>query len=556
MKIRSKLFLGFGLYIFLAAILGALAYKELRTITTRLTLVEIADDITNTILEIRRYEKVFLLLKDEESRSELNGYLGELKKDIENIRGEIIREIGKENHEMMKKAINEYEDLFNSVTKNIDEQEELINMIRETARGIEKKLSGRELQTFLILRKDEKNLMLYKDTASYEAFIKTFDTLNLAKDKDVLNYNNLVKKLFGLYRSENISVNRMRLKAREIQSFTESLSKKERTDIGLILKKSMNLLLYALLAIIIFGLIINLRLAKSISTPIRNLEKITKKVSAGDFSENIPVKGNDEIASLEASFNQMEYRLKDALDSLESTIKKLRENQAKLVEAEKLASVGILASGIAHEINNPLTAVLTFSNLMLEQLPKDDRRYERLKMIARETERARNIVKRLLSFAKEIPIKPEKININRPVTEIIDSLTAQGAFRDIEMILNTSENLPEIYADPAQIGQVVLNILLNSIHAITPPGKIEVSTMSVGNSVEIIFSDTGCGIPEENINKIFDPFFTTKEIDEGIGLGLAVSYGIIKKHGGDIEVKSAVGKGSTFIVRLPVNGWV
>jgi len=273
----------------------------------------------------------------------------------------------------------------------------------------------------------------------------------------------------------------------------------------------------------------------------------------GDLSESVAVEGNDEIASLAVSFNIMEEKLQIALMRLENKVIELREKQSQLVEAEKLASIGILATGIAHELNNPLTSVLTFSHLMLEHLPKEDPYYGKVKIMARETERARNIVKQLLSFAKETPLNTMKININRPVTEIIDSLIAQGIFKDIELTLNLSDTLPEIYADPARIGQVILNILLNAIHAITPPGKIEVTTRVMDNFLEIIFSDTGCGIPEEHITKIFDPFFTTKDLNKGTGLGLAVSYGIIKKHGGDIEVKSSAGKGLTFIVRLPVN---
>ncbi|MBI5203574.1 MAG: two-component sensor histidine kinase, partial [Nitrospirae bacterium] len=253
------------------------------------------------------------------------------------------------------------------------------------------------------------------------------------------------------------------------------------------------------------------------------------------------------------SFNIMEEKLRIALTRLENKVMELREKQSLLVEAEKLASIGILATGIAHELNNPLTSVLTFSHLMLEHLPEGDPYYEKVKIMARETERARNIVRQLLSFAKETPLNTIKININRPVTEIIDSLIAQGIFRDIELTLNLSDTLPEIYADPARIGQVVLNILLNAVHAITPPGKIDVATRVMDNFLEIIFSDTGCGIPEEHITKIFDPFFTTKDLNKGTGLGLAVSYGIIKKHGGEIRVESSVGKGSTFIVRLPVN---
>lgn len=553
MKIRDKLFLGFGLYTLLAAILCFFAYKELRTVTVRLALVEIADDITNTMLEIRRYEKVFLLLKDKDSQQELKGYLGILKKDIDDIKIEIIKEIGENNHDMMKKAIAEYENFFNSVAENLKSQDELITIIRETGRTIEKRGTGRDLQTFLTLRKDEKNLMLYKNEAAYETFMKTLTSSRLIQGREIERYRALVKKLYELYKHENASVNKMRVKAREIQFFTESLSKKERADIGAILKIFTNLLLYALLAIIILGAIINIKLATSISTPIRNLEKITKKVAVGDLSESMAVEGNDEIASLVVSFNIMEEKLRIALTRLENKVIELREKQSQLVEAEKLASIGILATGIAHELNNPLTSVLTFSHLMLEDLPKEAPYYEKIKIMARETERARNIVKQLLSFAKETPLNTMKININRPVTEIIDSLIAQGIFKDIELALNLSDTLPEIYADPARIGQVLLNILLNAVHAITPPGKIEVATRVMDNFLEIIFSDTGCGIPEENITKIFDPFFTTKELHKGTGLGLAVSYGIIKKHGGEIRVESSVGKGSTFIVRLPVN---
>ena len=553
MKIRDKLFLGFGLYTLLAAILGFFAYKELRTVTVRLALVETADDITNTILEVRRYEKVFLLLKDKGSRQELKGYLGILKKDIDGIKIEIIKEIGENNHDMMKKAIAEYENFFNSVAENLKAQDELITIIRETGRTLEKRAAGRDLQAFLTLRKDEKNLMLYKNEAAYETFMKTLTSSRLVQGREIERYSALVKKLYELYKQENASVNKMRVKAREIQSFTESLSKKERADIGAILKKFTNLLLYALLAIIILGAIINIKLATSISTPIRDLEKITKKIAVGDLSESVAVEGNDEIASLAVSFNIMEEKLRIALTRLENKVMELREKQSLLVEAEKLASIGILATGIAHELNNPLTSVLTFSHLMLEHLPEEDPYYGKVKIMARETERARNIVRQLLSFAKETPLNTIKININRPVTETIDSLIAQGIFRDIELTLDLSDTLPEIYADPARIGQVVLNILLNAVHAITPPGKIEVATRVTDNFLEIIFSDTGSGIPEEHITKIFDPFFTTKDLNKGTGLGLAVSYGIIKKHGGEIRVESSVGKGSTFIVRLPVN---
>jgi len=556
MKIRDKLFLGFGLYIFLAAILGFFAYKELRTISKRLVLVETADDITNTILEVRRYEKNFLLFKDNASLEELQKYLGTLNNSIAAIQAEIVMEIGSDNYAMVKSAIADYERLVTVISESFTAQQQVERLVQQKGRVAERRLSNTALQSFLVIRRYEKNIMLDRSRDAFAVFKRGFDSSSLTAHPEVRNYRAQVARLYSLYETEKESVEKMRLTAREIQSFTQNLSKEERAAIATTIRMSIVMLAISLVLVVIVGTIINMKLATSIATPLRTLEKITKKIAQGDFSEQIEVKGQDELSSLEVSFNLMEEKLKNALWSLEHTIEKLREKQAQLVEAEKLASIGKLAAGIAHEINNPLTAVLTFSHLMLEQCPPEDPRHESLKLMARETNRARTIVRQLLNFGREIVIKPEKININQPVSEITDSLVAQDAFKGIELDVKLGEDLPDVYADPAQIGQVVMNMLLNAIHAITPPGRIEIVTRTTGSSIELVFSDTGMGIPEEHIHKIFDPFFTTKDSSKGTGLGLAVSYGIIKKHGGDIEVASTVGKGTTFTVRMPIYGQV
>jgi len=496
MKIREKLFLGFGLYLLFAVAFGVLAYKDLNTISTHLLHVETADDITNTLLEVRRYEKNYLLYGDSGSLEDIGRYLATLKDAIAKIRDEVERNIGSEHVANMMRSISEYEDRIGRLGKIRSDQERL----RRGGPGGAK------------------------------------------------------ESLLELQRDERAMVEQLRAVAREIQVYVAENAQSERSDIARILKASSILLVITLGLIVVLGSIINSKLAWSIVTPIRNLERITKKITRGDFSESIEVHGHDEISSLAESFNQMEDKLDHAMNSLEDIIKQLQEKQAQLVEAEKLASIGKLAAGIAHEINNPLTSVLTFSNLMLEQCPPDDPRYDKLKLMARETDRARTIVRQLLNFGRESVIKPVKININQPVTEIVDSLVAQEAFKDITLSINLDDGLPEVYADPAQFGQVVLNILLNAIHAIEPPGKITVMTRRAGKNIEITFVDTGKGIPDENMHKIFDPFFTTKDATKGTGLGLAVSYGIIKKHGGDIAVASIVGKGTTFTVRMPIYG--
>lgn len=482
MKIRDKLFLGFGLYLALAVAFGVLAYKDLGTIGTHLRHLETSDDITNALLEVRRYEKNYLLYRDPASLDEMAHFLKVMKDAIEKIRPEMVENIGRDRVALMDRSILEYELL---VTR----------------------LGGRGLRAAGTVRQQD-----------------AFD------------------------------VERIRVTAREVQLHVEANARKERADIDAILRMSAFLLAVTLITIIVAGTVINFQLARSIVTPIRDLERVTKKIARGDFSESIVVKGHDEIASLADSFNQMEEKLDQTMTALDEIITKLREKQSQLVEAEKLAGIGKLAAGIAHEINNPLTSVLTFSNLMLEQCPPDDPRYKRLKLMVKETDRARTIIRQLLNFGRESVIKPVKININQPVTEITESLMAQEAFKDIELDMRMAEGLPEVFADPAQIGQVVLNMLLNAVHAITPPGRIEITTALVKDHIEIRFSDTGKGIPGEHLHKIFDPFFTTKSSTKGTGLGLAVSYGIIKKHGGDIAVESTLGKGTTFTVRLPLYG--
>ncbi len=493
MKIRDKLLLGFGLYILISVIFGSFAYRSLRMISTRLVLVETADDITNAVLEVRRHEKNYLLYRDKKNLEDIQKQLVLLKGSIENIKAEIIEEITSPKYQMMKKTIGEYEEDIGIIAKSLEAQDELAQIIRTEGRRIGSALSGADLEVFLVLRRHEKNIMLYKDQESYYEFKKTVDAAALADSSQVRHYVMFIEKFHELQNEEKISEERMRSAARTIQEFTQDLAKKERSDIATTIKMSIKLQVMALVLVVILGTIINIKLATSIATPIRMLEKITKKIALGDYSEAIEVKGKDELASLEIAFNQMEDNLKDARGSLEHAIEKLREKQAQLVESEKLASVGMLAAGIAHEINNPLTSVLTFSNLILEQCPRNDPRCDKLKIMVRETDRARNIVRQLLNFGRESNIKPVKININRPVDRDHGLACRAGCFKGIELSMKLGDNLPDVYADPAQIGQVVMNLALNAIHAITPPGKIEVSTRAANKVVEIVFHGHGLG---------------------------------------------------------------
>jgi len=214
---------------------------------------------------------------------------------------------------------------------------------------------------------------------------------------------------------------------------------------------------------------------------------------------------------------------------------------------------------VAHEINNPLTGVLTFTHMLLRRKDIGDEVRSDLTTIAESTERVRKIIKGLLVFSRQTKLDPEPTDVNRLVRTAVLPMENQALVKGVGIQFNPGENLPMLTLDRSQLQSVLINILINAIDAMKPGGNITITTcVSVSASksdqkgIEIAVTDTGCGIPPENLDKLFDPFFTTKEVGHGTGLGLAVSYGIVERHGGTIRVQSEVGRGSTFTIWLPI----
>ena len=235
--------------------------------------------------------------------------------------------------------------------------------------------------------------------------------------------------------------------------------------------------------------------------------------------------------------------------------KKLQETHLQLVSSEKMASLGKLAAGIAHEINNPLGGILIYSSLMMEDLSGEDPRRGDLARIVQEAGRCKEIVKSLLEFARQTEPKMEPTDINRAINDGLFFLVNQALFHNIQIVKRLDSFLPFVQGNASQLNQVFMNIIVNAAEAMHGSGTLTITTSPSPDrkTIFVEFTDTGEGIPEENFTRIFDPFFTTKEVGKGTGLGLATSYGIIEDHGGKISVKSKVGEGTTFKIELPVH---
>lgn len=325
--------------------------------------------------------------------------------------------------------------------------------------------------------------------------------------------------------------------------------------VGILEQKFMDMrnnVVFTFLGITLLGIVIafgiSFVLANNIVRPVSRLATASRHIADGDFSYKVDIKSYDEIGELGNTFNFMVASIRER----DAKIKEFA--QAKIAEAERLAMIGQLAAGVAHEINNPLTGILLYCDLVLKNMPQGNPQRANLEKINSEAKRCKTIVKGLLDFSRQTEPEIKPAMINKIVEDVLALIKKQPLFLNVTINKKMDSSLPTVNVDAPQIQQVFMNIILNAAEAMNGSGELTITTGLTDDRrfVFASFMDTGCGIAEKNISRIFDPFFTTKEAGHGTGLGLSISYGIIKKHRGDIDVTSKLGEGTTFIIKLPV----
>jgi len=329
---------------------------------------------------------------------------------------------------------------------------------------------------------------------------------------------------------------------------------------------------FTVVALILFSLVSVLFVWVVAHKPVKELMAGTKKVAAGDLAYRLPVRSRDELGELAASFNKMTEELARAQQELtgwartleervERKTSELRQAQAHLVASEKMAALGKLAATVAHEVNNPLSGILTYARLTQKALEADGRdpakkteMLEQLRIIERESRRCGDIMRNLLTFARQAPPQREPQQLNTLVERTLALVQHWLELQGIELEKKLAADLPPLACDAGQIQQVLLALLVNAAEAMPRGGCLRVSTAydPEARRVETRVADTGPGIPADVLPRIFEPFFTTKEDEQRTGLGLAVAESIVEQHGGEITVRSAPGAGAEFIVHLPL----
>jgi len=470
-KIRRKIILAF-LFCFLSVLIfAALSFQIHREIGHRLRLVEVADDLVNNILEIRRFEKNFFLYKQQHSLDEAASYVDGVER------------------------------LYKEHEKSI---------LRLTQKGAESLFPG--------------TLAEYRQTLSQiRASLSSADTGASQSD------------ISGLEES-------LRGTGQKLLDIAGQWAKEERAKIDRLFRWALYLFIISMGFFCFLGIVVALYISRLMTKPLIQMQQAMEKIAGGDFTPILEDEcHSEEFIPLFRAFNRM--------------IHELEERQEQLVQARKISAIGTFTSGIAHELNNPVNNIVLTAEAFKEDFDElePEEALGMIQDILAQADRASEIVKNLLDFSRSERPEMVSIAISSVIDETLKLVGNQMLVSNVEGEKHIPENFPCVHGDYKSLQQVFLNLFINAIHAMPEGGKLNVRAFLSDDdrNLHIEVSDNGVGIDPEDIPRIFDPFYTTKDVGKGTGLGLSVTYGILQKHGGGIEVQSEKGRGTTFTIILP-----
>jgi two-component system, NtrC family, sensor kinase len=470
-KIRRKIILAFLFCLLSVLVFAVLSFQVHREIGRRLRLVEVADDLVNNILEVRRFEKNFFLYRQTNSLDETLSY------------------------------VKRVEELY------LKHEEDILRLTQESNRPPFLNTLERYKQTLSGVKSGSGDLRTGTEGSS------------------------------GYSPEESL-----RIIGQELLDITASWTKEERSKIDRLFRRALYLFTISILFFGVLGIIVAFYISRMLTRPLIQMQQAMEKIAQEDFTP-IPDQEchSEEFTPLFRAFNRM--------------IHELEERQEQLVQARKISAIGTFTSGIAHELNNPVNNIVLTAEALKEDYD-DVERSEALGMIQdiiTQSERASEIIKNLLDFSRSERPEMVSVSIVNVVGDTLKLVRNQLLLSGVEENTDVPEELPTVCGDYKSLQQVFLNLFINAIQAMPQGGRLGIKAyISEGNRrVRVEVGDTGVGIDPENIPHIFDPFFTTKEVGKGTGLGLSVTYGILQKHGGGIEVHSEKGVGTTFTISLP-----
>ncbi len=414
--------------------------------------------------------------------------------------------------------------------------------------------------SFLEMRLSEKNYFIYQKQDFLFDIKEKIDSAEQLLDsagKDIIravgennfeslkshlkHYSDVVNEVQKSSHS-NIYLNtRFRVEGKKLREFSSTITSLERKGVNDIISGSKSILFYSFGAILVCAVFVSHLISQKLLRSLREIEKLAKSISNGNFNRIEGKILDDEFGSVMAAINSMSDEL--------------RHREEALIQSKKLASLGILTAGVAHELTNPLNNISMIAQTYMELYDELDRsqKIEFMSKIENETGRIKEIIRNLLDFSKPKEANLKETNIDTVMQKTLKLMQNMLDISNIETKLNLVRDLPHVLIDEYQILQVMVNLITNAVQSMQQGGTLFMATRlgSGGDAVEIKVMDTGKGIPPEFLPHVFDPFFSTKG-EGGTGLGLSVSYGIIKNHNGAIRVESKVGVGTTFTIELPV----